>query len=164
MGILYVQKALGKNGRHFRCYKIRTMVLGADKNFQKFFERGSNQYGHLGRDERVTRLGKFLRRYFIDELPQLYNIYMKDIKLVGIRPMNEKGWRNYPDSLKERALRHLPGLMGVQYASRKKGDFEFHVRLLEQYLNEYEQNPAQTDKRYFHQILENIVLHRIRSS
>jgi lipopolysaccharide/colanic/teichoic acid biosynthesis glycosyltransferase len=76
-GVLYVQKRVGRNNREFNLYKFRTMRTGADKS-------GLLTVG--GRDPRITKVGYFLRKYKVDELPQLFNVLFGSMSLVGPRP------------------------------------------------------------------------------
>lgn len=76
-GGFYVQSRVGRNGKDFRLYKFRSMYIGADK-------KGLITVG--GRDPRMTKTGVFLRRFKLDELPQLFNVLRGDMSLVGPRP------------------------------------------------------------------------------
>lgn len=76
-GGFYVQSRVGRNGKDFRLYKFRSMHIGADK-------KGLITVG--GRDPRMTKTGVFLRRFKLDELPQLFNVLRGDMSLVGPRP------------------------------------------------------------------------------
>ncbi len=82
----YSQKRIGKNGVPFRLYKFRSMRTGADK-------------GHLitvgGRDSRITKVGYYIRKYKLDELPQLWNVFIGQMSLVGPRPEVERYVRLY---------------------------------------------------------------------
>jgi exopolysaccharide biosynthesis polyprenyl glycosylphosphotransferase len=86
--VLYVSDRVGRGGRHFTFYKFRTMFDGADANRER---AGVNeQEGHLfkiRRDPRITPLGRFMRRFSLDELPQLVNVLIGDMSLVGPRPL-----------------------------------------------------------------------------
>jgi len=76
-GVLYYQSRVGKNGKDFRLVKFRTMVTGAEK-------KGGLTVGT--RDSRITNTGHFLRKFKLDELPQLFNVLMGSMSLVGPRP------------------------------------------------------------------------------
>lgn len=86
--VFFIQKRVGENGRLFNIYKFRTMVPGAEK--MRHMVESVNEEGVLihksGQDPRVTRLGRFLRKTSLDELPQLFNILKGDMSLVGPRP------------------------------------------------------------------------------
>ncbi len=75
--VLFLQKRVGKKGKPFNIYKFRTMVSDAEKLGKQIT---------IGKDSRITRVGAFLRKYKIDELPQLFNVLKGDMSLVGPRP------------------------------------------------------------------------------
>lgn len=75
--VLFLQKRIGKKGKPFNIYKFRTMVSDAEKLGKQIT---------IGKDSRITRVGAFLRKYKIDELPQLFNVLKGDMSLVGPRP------------------------------------------------------------------------------
>ena len=75
--VLFLQKRVGKKGKPFYIYKFRTMVTDAEKLGKQIT---------VGKDNRITKVGDFLRRYKIDELPQLFNVIKGDMSLVGPRP------------------------------------------------------------------------------
>jgi lipopolysaccharide/colanic/teichoic acid biosynthesis glycosyltransferase len=103
--IVYLQERIGLNGRPFFIFKFRTMVIDADK-------KGLLTVG--GKDPRVTRIGYYLRRYKLDELPQLFNVVRGDMSLVGPRPEVKKYVDLYSASQKE-VLTVKPGI--TDYAS-----------------------------------------------
>ena len=80
---LYFKECSGKNGKPIMICKIRTMKLDADKNLESVLSNGRNGHGKYLNDSRITEVGGVLRKYWIDELPQLYNLFKGDIKLVG---------------------------------------------------------------------------------
>ena len=87
--ILFGQVRVGRDGKHFRMFKFRSMVADAEK--QKDSLRALNEAGEglfkLAHDPRVTRVGRFLRRTSLDELPQLFNVLRGEMSLVGPRPL-----------------------------------------------------------------------------
>lgn len=101
----YSQKRVGKNGMPFRLYKFRTMRRGSDR-------------GHLitvgGKDTRITKAGYYIRKYKLDELPQLWNVFIGEMSLVGPRPEVEKYVRLYTPSQRV-VLSVRPGI--TDYAS-----------------------------------------------
>lgn len=104
-GIFYFQKRVGKNNKDFTIYKFRTMRTGSDK-------KGLLTVG--GRDSRITNIGYFLRKYKLDELPQLFNVLFGDMSLVGPRPEVRKYVDLYNEEQKK-ILSVRPGI--TDYAS-----------------------------------------------
>lgn len=161
---IYIKKCLGKNREPLKIYKFRTMDFNADERLDESVKEIFDSLGKPIEDLRITGIGKFLRRYWIDELPQIYNLTRGDIKLVGVRPMQEIEWKRYPEDIMERSFRQKPGLMGVQYAFPKTGNFDNHLAHLRENLDMWEENPAKTDRDYLSRIVRNIVFGGIRSS
>lgn len=162
--LIYVKKCLGQNGEPINIYKIRTMYLGADKKLEEVVINGFDSFGKILEDPRITPIGRILRKYWIDELPQLYSLARGDIKLVGIRPREEKVWKRYPKSIMERELKQKPGLMAIDYAFERSESFGDQLNHVEDYLNLWEKNPYKTDREYFLKIIKNIILNGVRSN
>lgn len=101
--VFFIQERVGKDGKLFRAYKLRTMIQGAYKKTEGIFINRDNLY--------ITRMGKFLRRSGIDELPQLINVLKGDMSLVGPRPTLKYQVENYNDIQKQRLL-IKPGITG----------------------------------------------------
>jgi exopolysaccharide production protein ExoY len=124
----YTQMRVGKGGRKFRMWKLRSMVPDADARMEDYLasnpdarlEWDSTQ--KLKADPRITRMGKFLRKSSLDELPQLWNVLRGDMSLVGPRPMMINQQQLYP-GMAYYALR--PGITGYwQTAGRNRTTFE----------------------------------------
>jgi lipopolysaccharide/colanic/teichoic acid biosynthesis glycosyltransferase len=103
--VLFIQERLGQNGVPFPCYKLRTMVVGA--------EQGTPQWATAS-DPRITRVGRFLRQSRLDELPQLYNVWRGEMSFVGVRPIRQHFATILADKEPLYYLRFLarPGLTG----------------------------------------------------
>lgn len=86
--VFYSQSRLGKNGRVFQMWKFRSMINGADKLVDKLLDKNDVEGAmfKIKDDPRITRVGRVLRKYSLDELPQLYNVLRGDMSLVGPRP------------------------------------------------------------------------------
>lgn len=96
--VFFVQTRIGKNGKPFSMYKFRSMCVDAEKQLHKFAamnERDGPVF-KIANDPRVTRVGRFIRRTCIDELPQLLNILKGDMGIVGPRPALRTRWRPIP--------------------------------------------------------------------
>lgn len=98
--ILFLQKRVGKDGKEFNIYKFRTMVTDAEKLGKQIT---------IGNDSRITKVGAFLRKFKIDELPQLFNVLLGDMSLVGPRPEVPKYVALYNDEQKK-VLSIRPGI------------------------------------------------------
>ena len=98
--ILFLQKRVGRYGKEFNIYKFRTMVSNAEKLGKQIT---------VGNDNRITKVGSFLRKYKIDELPQLFNVLKGDMSLVGPRPEVPKYVKLYSDEQKK-VLNVRPGI------------------------------------------------------
>jgi lipopolysaccharide/colanic/teichoic acid biosynthesis glycosyltransferase len=132
---------LGIGGRSFRMYKLRTMRDGADAEKASVAHLNESEDSRLFKirsDPRVTRLGRTIRRWSLDELPQLYNVLIGDMSLVGPRPFFEEDLSTY----EERHLSRLavrPGLTGLWQVSGRSDimDFEEVVRLDREYIDSW---------------------------
>jgi len=101
--VLYVDKRAGKGGKTFNLYKFRSMVVGADRiGLGRAVARG---------DPRITRVGKFLRQFTLDELPQFFNVFKGDVSVVGPRPGTPAQAEMYADFERWR-LAMRPGMTG----------------------------------------------------
>lgn len=115
--LFYEQLRYGKNGKVFRLYKYRSMCIGADKKLKEYLENNEEakkefeKTHKLQNDPRITKIGDFLRKTSLDELPQMINILKGDMSLVGPRLVIEKEVEEYGEN-KERFLSVKPGLTG----------------------------------------------------
>ncbi|MFG2355938.1 sugar transferase [Streptomyces sp. NPDC048521] len=116
--VLYRQTRVGKDGVPFPMWKFRTMVVGADR-MKSGLEEANENDGHMfkmRRDPRITRLGRVLRRHSLDELPQLANVLLGHMSLVGPRPPLPEEVARY-DAVERRRLSVKPGLTGLWQVS-----------------------------------------------
>ena len=120
--VIYVQKRVGRDYRDFGCLKFRTMRRDADKLLSKLLaespdleEEFRNDF-KLKNDPRITRLGKFLRRSSLDELPQFVNVLRGEMSVVGPRPIVRNELPRYGDRMEE-VLAVRPGLTGLWQVS-----------------------------------------------
>ena len=163
-GILVKLKRVGKNGRLFKVYKFRTMHPYSEFLQAYIYERYSLQEGgKFNHDIRVTTLGKFMRKYWMDELPMLINWLKGDMKLVGVRPISQHYFSLYSKELQEQRTRHKPGLLPPFYADMPKTLDEIQESEI-RYLTMCEQRGTLlTDFVYFWKIVSTIVFKRARS-
>ncbi|MBL1456729.1 MAG: sugar transferase [Marinosulfonomonas sp.] len=126
----YWSRRVGKNGKTFRMLKLRTMVADAEELLEKYLAENEdariewNSVQKLKNDPRITRFGRFLRKTSMDELPQLWNVLIGEMSLVGPRPMQPEQRALYP-GLAYYALR--PGITGLWQVS-DRNDSEFAKR------------------------------------
>lgn len=128
--IFYSQIRCGYKGKNFRIWKFRSMVVGADR-LKHLVSNEAN--GHIFKNEndpRITRIGRFLRRTSLDELPQFWNVLMGDMSLVGTRPPTPDEVEHY-DSHHWQRLNVKPGITGEWQANGRSSvkDFEDIVRM-----------------------------------
>ncbi len=123
----FTQDRVGLGGRTFRLWKLRTMVPNADQRLQEYLAKDDaargewETYQKLSHDPRITEFGQFLRKSSLDELPQLWNVLVGDMSLVGPRPMMVEQQDLYPGNAYY-ALR--PGLTGTwQISDRNQSTF-----------------------------------------
>jgi exopolysaccharide biosynthesis polyprenyl glycosylphosphotransferase len=134
--VFYCASRAGRKGRLFRCYKFRTMVSNADelKDRLRQHNQRSGPFFKLADDPRITRVGHFLRRYSLDELPQFWNVLKGDMSLVGPRP--------HPlDDVAAYEVEHLarldvtPGITGLwQVTARRDPSFQRGMELDREYI------------------------------
>lgn len=116
--ILFSQVRIGRNGRRFKIYKFRSMYLDAEER-KKELEKQNEMQGlmfKIENDPRITRVGKFIRKTSIDELPQFYNVVKGDMSLVGTRPPTEDEFEKYNQYYRRR-ISMTPGLTGLWQVS-----------------------------------------------
>lgn len=137
--IFYIHKRMGRNGKVFNCIKFRTMIKDAHKmwwDLLKYSERGEKAF-KLKNDPRITRIGKFLRKYSIDEFPQFFNVLKGDMSIVGPRPQILEETFFYNEYAKRR-LAILPGITGLwQISGRADLSFEDMINLDLYYLENW---------------------------
>jgi len=111
---IFKQVRIGKDGKEFIIYKFRTMIVDAEKKFNLNVNADdlSNFVFQSKNDNRVTRVGRFLRKSSLDELPQLFNVLFGNMSLVGPRPEIPEVVKHYPKSYRQR-LMVLPGITGL---------------------------------------------------
>ncbi|AYL39199.1 sugar transferase [Streptomyces fungicidicus] len=138
-GAFYRQRRVGKDGREFTMLKFRTMVAGADRARAELADlnEGAGLLFKLRRDPRVTRVGGVLRRYSVDELPQLFNVLTGSMSLVGPRPPLPEECAAYGPDIRRRLL-VKPGLTGLwQISGRSDLSWEEAVRLDLRYVEDW---------------------------
>lgn len=134
--IFFSQERVGKNGKTFRMFKFRSMILNAEEKLQELLEYNEidGAMFKMKEDPRVTKIGSFIRKTSIDELPQLFNVLKGDMSLVGPRPPLMREVEEYTTYDKQRLL-VIPGCTGLwQISGRSNLDFAQMVELDLQYI------------------------------
>ena len=139
-GVFYRQERITTYGRTFRIWKFRSMVLNADKQGTQVTVKG---------DVRVTKVGKFIRKYRLDELPQLFNILVGEMTLVGVRPEVQKYVNHYTDEMYATLL--LPAGVTSEASIRYKDENVLLTKELD------------TDGTYIHQILPAKMVYNLKA-
>lgn len=139
--IFFMQKRIGQDGKLFRLYKFRTMVVNADKILMKKLKEDKDfrekylSYRKVENDERITTIGKLLRKTSLDEFPQFINVLKGDMSIVGPRPYlyrERKDMGAYYDYI----IKCKPGITGLwQVSGRNKNTFEERLQLDLEYYN-----------------------------
>lgn len=131
--VFFIQERIGKNGKTIKIFKYRSMIVNAEEKLDELMKKDSKikeEYTinkKLSRDPRITRMGYYIRRYSIDELPQLLNIFIGNMSLVGPRPYlprEKKDMKEYYDYV----IACKPGLTGLWQVSGRS-DVNFNHRL-----------------------------------
>lgn len=135
--IIFSQVRVGKYGRHFKFYKFRSMYIDAELRKNELLSRNESSDGvifKMKHDPRITRIGRFIRKFSIDELPQLFNVLLGDMSLVGPRPPLPAEVRTY--TLEERKrLNITPGITCLwQISGRSELPFQQQMALDKEYI------------------------------
>ena len=137
--VIYSALRVGRKGRRFRCYKFRTMVANANEVKEALRARNQREGPtfKIAEDPRITRVGGWLRRYSLDELPQLWNVWKGDMSMVGPRPHPLDDYARY-------RLEHLrrldvtPGITGLwQVSARQSSSFQTNMALDLEYIERW---------------------------
>ena len=132
--IFYSTEVVGKNGRLFRWYKFRTMIVNNDSEIhRKYVEELIKQNAatkKLDRDPRITGIGSILRKYSLDELPQLFNVLRGEMSLIGPRPCLPYEYNQF-DDWHRRRFAVTPGMTGLwQVFGRNRSDVSFNDSII----------------------------------
>ena len=117
--VFYGHVRIGKNGKPFKMWKFRSMYMNADKMIDLLTPEQAKQYYtefKIDNDPRITKIGNFLRKTSLDELPQLFNVLCNDMSLVGPRPLIESEIQTYYDDTHDVLLAVKPGVTGYWQA------------------------------------------------
>jgi len=160
--LIYLNR-IGKDGKMLKVFKVRTMHPYSE--YLQDYIYAQNDLAHGGKirkDYRISLVGKFLRKFWLDELPMLWNFMRGDLKLVGVRPLSKHYFSLYSDELQRKRIRHKPGLIPPYYADMP-GTLDEIMASEIKYLDLHEQSPLKTDFVYFFKALYNIAFKHARS-
>jgi len=134
--VIYKQKRVGKNGKEFNLYKFRTMYENADEMLKEILEKDEElreiweRKRKIPNDPRITKIGRILRKFSLDELPQFFNVLKGDMSVVGPRPALKEEVEKYHGQFAKFYYMVRPGITGLwQVSGRSDTDFETRVKL-----------------------------------
>jgi len=134
--IFFTQERVGFRGKKIRVYKFRTMFVDSEERLRDLLDRDEEarreweEFYKLRDDPRITRVGRFLRKTSLDEIPQIFNVLKGDMSFVGPRPVVEEELRNYYREYAEYYLMTRPGITGIwQVSGRNRLSYERRVQL-----------------------------------
>jgi hypothetical protein len=163
-GPLVKLKRFGLNGELINVYKLRTMFPYSEYLQDYIFqEHGLEEGGKIDNDFRVTEWGRFMRKYWIDEIPMIYNWLKGDIKIFGVRPLSKHYLGLYDIHLRKLRRRIKPGLIPPYYADMPK-KLEEIEESEKRYIQAYFRNPIKTQWIYLLKALNNIVIKGARTN
>ena len=163
-GPLFKMNRIGYKGKTIGVYKFRTMYPYSEYCQSLIInENKLAKTGKVFNDFRITTWGKFLRRFWIDELPMFINFFKGELSLVGVRPLSKNYFSKYPKHLQELRVKIKPGLIPPYYADLPQ-NFDEILLSEENYIKEKLKKPIFTDFRYFFKAFINIVFKGVRSS
>ncbi|HSI48412.1 MAG TPA: sugar transferase [Ideonella sp.] len=143
-GVIYGHQRVGKDGRLFNCYKFRSMVANSDEVLQELLDGSPEARAEWERDfklkddPRITRVGRFIRKTSLDELPQLWNVVCGEMSIVGPRPVVQAELDRYYGDAKAHYHSVPPGLTGLwQVSGRNDLDYDQRVQLDKAYVENW---------------------------
>lgn len=154
---------VGLKGKIITAFKIRSMYPFSEFLQQRIFEENKLiNTGKISEDFRITGYGKIIRKYWLDELPQIFDWLKGNIKLVGIRAMSMHFFSLYSEEYQKLFIRVKPGLIPPIF-DENTSDFSEIERIEKKYLESYLKNPVITDIKYFWETFSNIFFKGVRS-
>lgn len=162
-GLILRIKRIGRNGKPITVYKFRTMHPYAEYIQEYVFKQNDlEEGGKFANDFRITKWGRWMRKFWIDEIPMIYNILRGDLKLVGVRPLSEHYLSLYTPEHKSLRIKGKPGLIPPFYADMPRNIDEI-MESESRYILSYVQDPFTTDFSYCMKAFNNIFVHKARS-
>ncbi len=163
-GVLIALNRIGKGGRPFKVYKLRTMHPYSEYLQEYVYDLYELQEGGKFRNDfRITTWGAFCRKVWLDELPMLINLFSGDMKIVGVRPLSRQYFELYSEEMQERRIKYKPGLLPPYYADMPANLDEIQESE-RRYLDAWDRRPLLTDMKYFFRSVWNILFRHARSN
>ncbi len=164
-GPLFKMQRIGKGGKTIGVYKFRTMHPYAEYLHDYILKiNGYAESGKPKNDFRLTPWGRILRKFWLDELPQLINVLKGDLKLVGVRPVSKRYLDDIPEEFLKLRLQFKPGCIPPYVSLNMKSDVNSVLEAEKIYINEKISKPFSTDFVYFFKAIFNILFRRKRSA
>ena len=138
--MFFKQKRVGLNKRDFDIIKFRSMFLDAEERLKdiEHLNEADGPIFKISQDPRITRVGRFMRKFSIDELPQLFNVFLGQMSLVGPRPMSKRDVQLFSRGIQRRRFSVRPGLACLREVSgRSTLSFDRWLELDLQYIDEW---------------------------
>lgn len=165
-GPLFKMGRVGKGGKIIYVYKLRTMHPYSEY-LQSFMVKNhgydNDGKGKIENDFRVSTLGKFFRKYWLDELPQIINVIKGEMNIVGVRPLSLTRYIEFPEEVKKMRIKLKPGCI-PPYVSLLMSNEEDNIKAELIYLKQREKHPVYTDIKFFVLAIYNILTNKIRSA
>ena len=154
---------IGKNGKIFKVYKLRTMHPFSEYLQEYVYKRNELQEGgKIKNDFRISPEGRIFRKFWIDEIPMLINIFKGEMKLVGVRPLSKHFYSLYDEDLQQKRIKYKPGFIPPFYVDLPKTMNEI-MDSERKYLDLYDKSPFMTDLKYFFMAFKNVLFKGARS-
>jgi len=162
-GLIIKLPRVGKGGKTIYFYKMRTMYPYSEYLQKYVYEKcGTDDIGKAKDDIRITNWGRIFRKFWIDELPMIYNLLKGELKIVGVRPLSKTFFETYPEYLQQKRIKTKPGLVPPFYYDLPKTSQEIYDSE-ERYIDQYLKSPIITDIKYFFVAMYNIFIKKARS-
>ncbi len=163
-GPIFPMNRIGKGGNIIKVYKIRTMHPYSEYLQEYIINlNGYNEVGKPANDFRLTEWGKFMRKCWLDELPQLINLLKGELALVGVRPLSQTRFNELPEDIKQLRIKFKPGCI-PPYVALNMPDSNGNIEAERIYFNDKLKNGIKTDIKYAYWALCNILSGKIKSS
>ena len=154
---------IGKNGKIIKVHKIRTMHPYSEYLQEYVYNRNELQEGgKIKNDFRISPEGRIFRKFWIDEIPMLLNVFKGEMKLVGVRPLSKHFYSLYDEDLQQKRIKNKPGFIPPFYVDLPKTMSEI-MESERKYLELYDQSPFLTDVKYFFMAFKNVLFKGARS-